>query len=285
MNYRWDVQDRLTKDYRAFVHFCTNGVILAQQDHIVSPPTSQWQVGQIISDGPWNVTLSPSLPDGDYDWLIGLFDANGDGSRVPLQGVNDGSWRIRLGILRLANSGSVLTFAAETNMPAFDPTAWYSQHLNTSNVVVDFGDVRTDGSARLHREGNLWRLKTWPRGRNFTLEFNRTRFAQPDKVLCTGGTAAEITPLSAGSRWRLPLNGASQYVWTNPLPRLSISRTNEAVIISWPASAEGFVLEGSSRVAQPSGWSPLTNNVVSNNAAFSVLLPLTGASGFQRLRQ
>ena len=45
------VQDRLAKDYRAFVHFCTNGVIRAQQDHAVSPPTSQWQPGQAISDG------------------------------------------------------------------------------------------------------------------------------------------------------------------------------------------------------------------------------------------
>lgn len=285
VTYRWDVQDRLTKDYRAFVHFCTNGVILAQQDHVVSPPTSQWQVGQTISDGPWAVTLSSSLPDGDYDWLIGLYDINGDGSRVPLQGIDDGTLRIRLGVLRLANSGSSLSFFAETNTPTFDPTAWYSQHLNRSNVVVDFGDVRTDGSARLHREGNLWVLKTWPRGRNFTLEFNRARFAQPDKVRCTGGTSTQVVPVSTGSGWSLPLNGASQYVWTDPPPRLSISRTNEGVMVSWPTSADGFVLEGTSSLTQPSGWSPITNTVLSNNGAFSVILPLTGASGFQRLRQ
>ena len=142
-------------------------------------PISQWQAGQAINDGPWNVTLPGSLPDGDYDWLIGLFDAGGDGHRVPLQGVDDGTLRIRLGVLHLANAGTVVTFAAETNMPAFDPAAWYGQHLNTSNNVVDFGGARTDGSVWLHREGNVWVLKTWPRERNFTLEFDQTRFAQP----------------------------------------------------------------------------------------------------------
>ena len=133
------MQDHLAKDYNAFVHFCTNGVIRAQQDHSVSPPTSQWQAGQAVSDGPWNVTLSSSLPDGDYDWLIGLYDAAGDGSRVRLQGVDDGTSRIRLGVLHLANAGTVLTFTAETNAPALDPTVWYGQHLNNSNLVVDFG--------------------------------------------------------------------------------------------------------------------------------------------------
>jgi len=284
VTYRWDVQDSLVKDYRAFVHFCTNGVIRAQQDHVVSPPTSQWQVGQSISDGPWNVTLSSSLPDGDYDWLIGLFDANGDGSRVPLQGIDDGTLRIRLGVLRLANSGATLTFIAETNTPTFDPAAWYSQHLNTSNVVVDFGDVRTDGSVRLCREGNLWILRTWPRERSVTLELSRARFAQPDKVHCTGGSAAEITPVTVGSRWRLPLNGASQYLWTNPAPRLSILHTNQNIVVSWPTSADGFALETAPSLPG-TDWTPVTNAVLVTNGIFSVILPAIGSSGFQRLRQ
>ena len=62
--YRWNVQDRLAEDYHCFVHFCTNGVICAQQDHAVSPATSQWPTGQAIRDGPWTVTLPASLPDG-----------------------------------------------------------------------------------------------------------------------------------------------------------------------------------------------------------------------------
>ncbi len=101
VTYGWAVQDLLAKDYMCFVHFCTNGVIRAQQDHAVSPPTSQWQLGKVISDGPWSVSLPSTLSDGDYDWLIGLYDAAGDGSRVPLQGLDDGTLRIRLGGLHL----------------------------------------------------------------------------------------------------------------------------------------------------------------------------------------
>ena len=171
-----------------------------------------------IDDGPWNVTLPSSLPDGDYDWLIGLYDAAGDGSRVHLQGVDDGTSRIRLGVLHVARAGTPVTFTAETNAPALDPATWYGQHLNNSNRVVDFGIARTDGSVWLHREANLWRLKTWPRGRSFTLEFASQRFAPPAQVQCVGGSASQVSPVQSGPRWRFPLNGASEYLWTNSPP-------------------------------------------------------------------
>ena len=80
--------------------------------------------------------------------------------------------------------------------------------------MIDFGDARTDGSVWLHREGNVWRLKTWPRERNFTLEFKRSRFKQPARVQCIGGAAPEVAPVRIGSRWSLPLNGATEYQWT-----------------------------------------------------------------------
>ena len=284
VTYGWAVQDLLARNYTCFVHFCANGVIRAQQDHAVSPPTSQWQAGKVISDGPWNVSLPASLPDGDYDWLIGLYDAAGDGSRVPLQGLDDGTLRIRLGGLRLTNAGALMTFTAETNLAGFDPTAWYGQHLNNSNSVVDFGDAQTDGSVWLRREGNEWVLKTWPRERNFSLEFNRARFDQPVKVQCTGGAAPTVTPVSGGSRWSLPLNGASEYRWTNPPPRLSIMLTNQGELVSWPASADNFVLEAATDLAPPANWNPVTNPLTNTNGQISVILPWVGARQFHRLK-
>jgi hypothetical protein len=281
VTYRWEVQDRLPQNYQCFVHICSNNVILAQQDHSISPPTSQWQIGQILNDGPWNFTLPGNLPDGDYDWLIGLFDVS-NGRRVSLQGVDDGSTRIRLGVLRLANAGQTLTFLAETNTPAFDPTKWYGLHLNDSNQVVDFGDVRTDGSAWLHRENGYWSLKTWPRERNFTLEFNAQRFPKPVNVQSIGGTSTTIAPILDGTRWRLPLNGASEYRWTNALPRVSITRTNESLTVFWPAADEDFHLWASADL-QPSQWSAVSNPVVNAQGLLSVTLPITAAHQFYQL--
>lgn len=145
---------------------------------------------------------------------------------------------------------------------------------------MDFGLARTDGSAWLHREGNVWKLKTWPRNRNFTLEFSRDRFEQPVQVDCVGGTANQVAPVPAGSRWRLPLNGATEYRWTNAPPRLSISASNHAVIVSWPASAAGATLESTADLSAPATWSPVANSAASQSA----VLPATGTRQFQRLR-
>jgi hypothetical protein len=217
VTYQWDVQEGLGKNYTCFVHFCTNGVIRWQQDHSLTPPTSQWQAGQLVGDGPWTINISTDMPDGDYDWLIGLFDAGGTGARLRLLGVDDGTSRIRLGVLRITNSGALVTFTAETNTPTFDPSAWYSQHLNLPNLVVDFGDVRTDGSARLVRNGTVWSLQTWPRARSFTVELSSQRFDRPAVVHSLGGSNSTVTPVpvAGGARWRLPLNGAREYRWTN----------------------------------------------------------------------
>ena len=213
VTYLWAVQDSLAKNYNCFVHFCTNGAILWQQDHALTPPTSQWTVGTNISDGSWTVTIPSNTPNGDYDWLIGLYD-QASGARLRLQGVDDGSSRIRLGVLHVTNSGTNLSFTAQTGSGT-DPSGWYHQHLNESNVVVDFGDVRTDGSATLRRDGKLWALQTLPRDRSFTLELSAARFGLPASVQSVGGSNASVTPVALGDRWRLPLNGATAYYWTN----------------------------------------------------------------------
>lgn len=214
VNYQWSVQDSTWRDCRAFVHFVNNkDVILFQQDHSLSPPTSQWQPGQTINDGPYSVSIPATIPDGDYSWLIGLYDEAG---RVGLPGVDVGGSRIRLGILRVSNSGANIAFEAETGsgreLPPLLPL--YRAHLNETGKVIDFGDLRTDGSAWLRREGDEWVLMPWPRNRRFTLELSSQRFVQPATIRSFGGSAGDIVPVPAGSRWRLPLNDAKEYRWT-----------------------------------------------------------------------
>ncbi len=210
--YQWDVRENLRENLHCFVHFVSGETIRWQQDHGVTPPTPQWQAGQVVADGPWTIAIPPHVADGDYVWDIGLFE-RGTGVRQRLLGVNDGTARIRLGVVQVRSNGAALAFLPETGEGA-DPTAWYRQHLNLANAVVDFGSVRTDGSVLLRREGDVWSLKTWPRDQKFTLEFDAKRFAKPAQVQCIGGAESSIAPTAAVARWRLPLNGAGDYRWT-----------------------------------------------------------------------
>ena len=64
-------------DYWLFVHFeakekdCRNIVI--QADHEPAEPTSRWQPGQVVIDGPTLLT-SANRPEQEYFVHIGLFD-------------------------------------------------------------------------------------------------------------------------------------------------------------------------------------------------------------------
>jgi hypothetical protein len=261
--YQWDVLGSPPVNYFCFVHFTAGGPILWQQDHPVTPPTAQWQKGQSIADGPWTIHIPTNVPDGDYNWLIGLYDT-ASGARAKLSGADDGTSRIRLGQLHLATNGTSITFTAEDDS---DLLALRRQHLNESNQVVNFGDVRTDGSAWLHREGGVWILKTWPRNQNFTLDFSAQRFAQPAGVQCIAGPTNSVAPISLGSQWRLPLNGAGEYRWMDNSFGLridSVTVTNNSVEFRWQAvTGVRYELEATSELKAASVWNvvftPLTN--------------------------
>jgi hypothetical protein len=210
VTYRWDVSEVVPRDYRCFVHLCQTNSIKIQQDHIL--PTSQWQAGRTVNDGPYTITVGAAIADGDYDWLIGLYEQGG-GGRLNLLGADAGQSRIRLGTLRLANSGATLTFIPEANTNYTDPSCLHHAHLNSAGIPIDFGDLRTDGSVWLRREGAQWVLKTWPRDRSFTLELSAARFGAPARVRCIGGPANTLSPVPLGRRWYLPLNGAREYRW------------------------------------------------------------------------
>ena len=70
-----------------------------------------------------------------------------------------------------------------------------------------FGDARADGSAWLHRQGNVWFLKTRPRERHLTLVSNLAGFESQATIECSGSTTLEVARVSMALRWALPLNG------------------------------------------------------------------------------
>jgi hypothetical protein len=212
VTYRWKVDDPLSQDYLCFVHFGRPGTdegIRFQQDHGLATPTSQWARGTAVADGPHAVRVPDDVPDGDYEWTIGLF-GRGGGGRVPLEGVDDGKGRIRLGVLRVKDGGRTVSFEPERNRGE-DRQKWYRLNVNEGGKAVDFGPVRTNGSVLVRREGDEWVLQALPREGGFEVELSAERFGRPAEVRCEG--AATVAPEPRGDRWKLPLSGAKSYRW------------------------------------------------------------------------
>ena len=210
LTYQWRVDEDVTSDYHSFVHFVdkTGDKILFQNDHALARPTSSWKRGAIETDGPHTVALPADLPDGDYGVRIGLLEP--DGARVNLQGTSDGTSRIRLGTLSV--HGPQIGFTPEAK--ALDTKDdIYQQRLNAEGKVVDFGDVRTNGSVLIERDGDEWVLRTLPRDKDFTLQLSAQRFGRPKTVRCIGGATTTIAPQVAGDWWTLKLNSAREYHW------------------------------------------------------------------------
>ena len=210
LNYEWNVGEHLSRDYQCFVHFVRNDNIVFQNDHALPRPTSTWQMGEKLPDGPHQIRLADNVPDGDYSVRIGLFQA--DAGRLRLRGHSDGEDRICAGTLHVRDQGRSLQFDAEAPEPgpADNP---YLRRLNVAGKVLNFGDVRTDGSVLVRREGGEWVLQTLPRARAFVVELNSTRFGQPTIVRCVEGATPTLTPPAQAGWWQLKLNGAREYRW------------------------------------------------------------------------
>ncbi len=210
LNYQWQVGEPLSSDYHCFVHFVTGGKIVAQDDHTLSRPSSTWKTGEQVQGGPHEIRLPDSLPDGDYDVRIGLYLP--EIGRLALQGSNDGENRVRAGTLHVRDGGRTISFEKEP--PAADNDGdIYLHRLNVENKVLDFGDVRTDGSVLVRREGSEWVLRAMPRTRDFFVELNASRFGRPDRVRSVGGLAPSVTTPESNGWWKLKLNGAREYRW------------------------------------------------------------------------
>ncbi len=213
LTYQWKVDDDLPDDTgNIFVHFvdAKDGSIRFQNDHNLPRSATEWKKGALVKDGPYTIKLPDDLPDGDYDVRVGLLGRTGD--RLSLQGASDGSSRIRLGTVKVSNRGQDIAFAPETIAPD-KGNEIYQHRLNASGKVIDFGDVRTNGSVLVQREGDEWVLRALPRDKEFSLQVLAARFGRPGNVRCVDGAAPTMTPQANGNWWSLKLNGAREYRW------------------------------------------------------------------------
>ena len=68
-------------------------------------------------------------------------------------------------------------------------------------------------------------------------------------------------------------------------PVLSLSRSNAQLLISWPVNPPGFVLQASLKPsAATNAWRTLTNSVITSGNQNTIILPLSAAGQFYRLK-
>ncbi|MCE5239479.1 DUF5696 domain-containing protein [bacterium] len=175
ITYEWIVNAKLEDDYHCFVHFTNekttsgNADIAFQGDHAPPKPTSQWQPGERIVDGPYEVAV-PDGPLTQFDINIGLYKQH----RVSLKGPNAGGQRILLGALDVTREGekatSVRLADSAERMRQLTVTALdFTAHMNPPGTMVDFGKIATDGAVKVNREKTRLAVFPYPRERQFTV--------------------------------------------------------------------------------------------------------------------
>lgn len=159
ISYRWKAEDTPGGDFLAFVHFIhpRENKIAFQQDHPLPLPTTQWEKGMTIEDGPYTIQV-PDDAEGIYHLYVGLYNQYG---RVLL---GNGKDRFLIGKLEVRRIGdrTILRFQKEVSE---DLLADYLSRVNKTKKRIDFGKVITDGCLRIEKlEGKL-RIIPIPAGR------------------------------------------------------------------------------------------------------------------------
>ncbi len=110
ITYRWTIEQKPARDWRAFVHFCDERDEIAfQNDHAPDPPTSTWAPGEVLL-GPFTVNVPEKLS-GDFQVRLGLFEPDGDRRARFVSGA-DAQHRITLGTLTVTAEGVTFKKAA-----------------------------------------------------------------------------------------------------------------------------------------------------------------------------
>jgi len=159
--YEWRVNEALGTDYQAFVHFADAGHkegIVFQQDHAPPVPTSRWQPGQVVTDGPYEIVVPEKAGD-HFVWTTGLYSA---ARQVSLRGKRDATGRIVLGELKVAPDGLV-TFSPTSDADITRDAAEMARRMNPQRTMIDFGKVATGGAVFIRREGDALRVVPVPR--------------------------------------------------------------------------------------------------------------------------
>jgi hypothetical protein len=194
--YEWRAGEPLDEDCHVFVHFTDSGPregIVFQQDHEPSLATSQWPVGQVVRDGPYEIEAPESAGD-HFAWTIGLYRT----TRVSLRGKLDQSGRVILGEIEIGPDG-VASFSPTDEGEVSEMAAGYERRMNPAREavrrlrMVDFGKVATNGAVFVRRRKDELEVIPIPRGRPLTVALRL-------RELGLDWRAAEVSALGADGR-------------------------------------------------------------------------------------
>ena len=208
VTYEWVVGETLDKDYQCFVHAVNPDAgskpdcIAFQQDHGLPKPTSQWHAGDVIVDGPYEITVSDQCD--EYDLTIGLFR----GERLRLQGLRDASDRVVVARLNLKHEAGKIVDISATQptsplLPSSVPEADFTAHLNAEGSWIDFGPVATDGSLKINKQSDRLVVFPYPRDRAFRAVLDLRQLAPAAKL-----DRIEVRKLAPGDQHDL---GAAEF--------------------------------------------------------------------------
>lgn len=153
ISYAFAVRQGVDRDYHVFVHFVDPTKkdaerIAFQQDHDPERPTSEWDVGDVIADGPWEVVVPDHVAPGRYELRLGLYDETG---RIRLLADLDRWGCALLGTLVVEGKGDVVTGVGWEPAPPYAPAA--ESRRNPKKEPIDFGPVVTAGCVAIEPAG------------------------------------------------------------------------------------------------------------------------------------
>ena len=178
ITYQWEVDEQLDEEWRVFVHFTHPDSkrperIVFQTGYSPSVLSSEWRAKMSVTDGAHRVEVPPVVEDGEYQILIGLWNETG---RMKLMGKDADSRRYLVGTVTI--QGDSVSFEP------YHPTAEdllpkrYLKRVNTKGQVVDFGNIRTNGSIIIKKDGKKRLIIPYPRGEKFQIELSQELLEQ-----------------------------------------------------------------------------------------------------------
>jgi hypothetical protein len=121
ITYRWNIGADVADDWRVFVHFDAGDLTSFGNDHTPSRPTSTWRAGEVIDDGPFEVTIPQTVAAGAVEVYMGLCRGKGGSERAKLP-TGGTDRRGHVGRLRL--KPAVVFEKAEPRPPLGDPSCF-----------------------------------------------------------------------------------------------------------------------------------------------------------------